>query len=138
MNDKMFYGEGTSPKRNTRIIDLISDETKDKWKQQEEDLRNKKPPTPEEIRKDFEEIKNKPFKDFMTTQSDAPGNYLQAQAKASYDKIIERLNNGETIKSGDNDLMCPIPELQQMLRQDGIATVLTIPTRTEGYKIRKV
>lgn len=134
MNDKIFYGEGTPPKRNTRILDLIDDETKQRWKEQEEQL--KKPRTETDL-SNARQLAKQPIKDFMTTQSDAPGNYLQAQAKASYDKIIERLNNGETIKSGDDDLMCPIPDLQQMLRQDGITTIITIPTRKEGYKIRK-
>lgn len=139
MNDKIYYGDGKQPKRNTRILDLINQETKDKWKQQEEDLRNKKPPTPEEIRKDFEEIKNKPFKEFLVERTpEETGNIFRLQQKSSYNKLIERLNNGETIKSGDEDLFCSIPELQQDLRQKGIATIITMPTRTEGYKLRKI
>ena len=135
MQDKIFYGDGTQPKRNTRILDLISQETKDRWKQEEEE--RAKPKTSKDLTNIVEQAKQ-PLKDFMTIQSDASINYLQAQAKASYDKIIERLNNGETIKSGDDDLMCPIPDLQQMLRQDGMPTILTLPTKKEGYKLRKM
>lgn len=139
MNDKICYGDGTQPKRNTRILDLINQETKDKWKQQEENLKNKKPPTPEEIRKEFEEIKNKPFKEFLVERTpEETGNIFRLQQKSSYNKLIERLNNGETIKSGDEDLFCSIPELQQDLRQKGIATIISMPTRTEGYKLRKI
>ena len=132
MNDKIFYGEGTSPKRNTRILDLINDETKQRWKEQEEQLSKPK------IHKDVEdvgELAKRPLKDFVIIKEPTGS---QSQAKASYDKIIERLNNGEVIKSGDDDLMCPIPDLQQMLRQDGIATILTLPTKKEGYKLRKM
>lgn len=139
MNNTILYENGNTPNRKTRIIDLISDETKDKWKQQEEDLRNKKPPTPEEIRKDFEEIKNKPFKEFLVERTpEETGDIFRLQQKSSYNRLIERLNNGETIKSGDEDLFCSIPELQQDLRQKGIATVISMPTRTEGYKLRKI
>lgn len=136
MNDKIWYGDGSTPKRKTRIIDLISDEVKDRWKQQEED--RKKPRrelTPEELEQNFK-LRKTNLKEFMVEKTpEETGDIFKQQAKAHYNDIIERINNGETITSKDTTF--GIQELQQMLRRDGIATILTIPTRTEGYKIRK-
>lgn len=136
MNDKIWYGDGNTPKRKTRIIDLISDEVKDRWKQQEED--RKKPRrelTPEELEQNFK-LRKSNLKDFIVEKTpEETGDIFKQQAKAHYNDIIERINNGETITSKDTTF--GIQELQQMLRRDGIATILTIPTRTEGYKIRK-
>ena len=135
MENKTFYGDGTQPKRNTRILDLISQETKDRWKQEEEE--RAKPRTSQDLTNIVEQAK-RPLTDFVTiTEPEETGNNLLILAKQSYNKIIERLNNGETIKSGDDDLFEPIPDLQIRLRQDGITTILSLPTRTEGYKIRK-
>lgn len=135
MNNKIYYGDGTQPKRNTRILDLISQETKDRWKQQEEE--RAKPKTSKDLTNIIEQAKQ-PLKDFVTIiEPEETGNNLLIQAKQNYNKIIERLNNGETIKSGDEDLFEPIPDLQNRLRQDGITTILSLPTRKEGYKIRK-
>lgn len=134
----MIYEDGSTPKRRTRIIDLISDETKERWKQQEEEDRNKLPRelTPEELEQNSK-LRKSNIKDFIVERTpEETKNAFKLQVKAHYNDIFERINNGETISSKDTTFN--IPELQQMLRQDGIATILTIPTRTEGYKIRKV
>lgn len=137
MNDKIWYGDGTTPKRNTRIIDLISDETKDRWKQQEEDRRKpRRELTPEELEQNSK-LRKSNIKDFIVEKTpEELGDTFKLQAKAHYNDILERINNGETITSKDTTF--GIQELQQMLRRDGIATILSIPTRTEGYKLRKM
>lgn len=136
MNDKIWYGDGTTPKRNTRIIDLISDETKDRWKQQEEDRRKpRRELTPEELEQNSK-LRKSNIKDFIVEKTpEETGDVFKQQVKAEYNNVIERINNGETLTSKDTTFK--ILELQQMLRQDGIATIITMPTRTEGYKIRK-
>lgn len=132
-----IYENGNTPKRKTRIIDLISDETKERWKQQEEE--RKKPRrelTPEELEQNSK-LRKSNIKDFIVERTpEETGDVFKQQVKEHYNDILERINNGETITSKDTTFK--IPELQQMLRQDGIATVLTIPNRTEGYKLRKI
>ena len=137
MNDKIWYGDGTAPKRKTRIIDLISDETKDRWKQQEEDRKKpKRELTPEELDQNFK-LRKSNLKDFIVEKTpEELGDTFKLQAKEHYNEVLERINNGETITSKDTTF--GIKELQQMLRRDGIATILTIPTKTEGYKLRKL
>lgn len=132
-----IYEDGSTPKRRTRIIDLISDETKERWKQQEEDMKKpRRELTPEELEQNSK-LRKSNIKDFIVERTpEETKNAFKLQVKAHYNDIFERINNGETISSKDTTFN--IPELQQMLRQDGIATILTIPTRTEGYKIRKV
>lgn len=132
-----IYEDGSTPKRNVRIIDLISQETKDRWKQQEEDMKKpRRELTPEELEQNSK-LRKSNIKDFIVERTpEETKNVFKLQVKEHYNDIFERINNGETISSKDTTFN--IPELQQMLRQDGIATVLTIPTRKEGYKIRKV
>ena len=137
MNSTIWYEEGNTPKRNTRIIDLINNETKERWKQEEEE--RKKPRrelTPEELEQNSK-LRKSNIKDFIVERTpEETGDVFKQQVKAEYNNVLERINNGETITSKDTTFK--IPELQQMLRQDGIATVLTIPNRTEGYKLRKI
>lgn len=132
-----IYENGNTPKRKTRIIDLISDETKERWKQQEEDrTKLRRELTPEELEQNSK-LRKSNIKDFIVERTpEETGNVFKLQVKEHYNDILERINNGETITSKDTTFK--IQELQQMLRQDGIATVLTIPTRTEGYKLRKI
>lgn len=143
-NDIIWYGDGTPKEdtgnkvsRNTRLINLISQETKDRWKQQEEDRKKpKRDLTEEELEQNFK-LRKSNLKDFIVERTpEETGDIFKQQAKAHYNDILERINNGETITSKDTNF--GIQELQQMLRRDGIATILTIPTRTEGYKLRKI
>ena len=135
MNSQIWYGDGTNQKRKTRIIDLISDETKERWKQEEEERKKpKKDLSEEEIEARFK-LRKTNLKDMVVVKPIREDDVFKQQLKAEYNNVIERLNNGETISSKDTNLK--IQDLQQMLRQDGIATILTIPTRTEGYKLRK-
>lgn len=132
-----IYENGNTPKIKTRIIDLISDETKERWKQQEEDMKKpRRELTPEELEQNSK-LRKSNIKDFIVERTpEETGNVFKLQVKEHYNDILERINNGETITSKDTTFK--IQELQQMLRQDGIATILTIPTRTEGYKLRKI
>lgn len=148
MNDVIFYGDGTQNnkpldnngvKRNTRILDLIDDDTKKIWKEQEESGR--KPRIENDVNSsNVKEIAKQPLKDFVKIITpEQSGNVFLQQKQASYNQAKEKILNGEVLTSKDEDLPFSIRDLQQYFRQDGIATVISMPIGKNGcWKLRKM
>lgn len=139
MNDVIFYGDGTQPKRNTRLIDLIDQETKDRWKAEEEARRKGR--TDIDVKaEDVKRMAKQPLKDFVKIISpEDSGNIYLQQKQASYNRAKARVENGEVLTSKDEDLPCTIKELQELFRQDGLATVISFPIgKTGSWKLRKM
>lgn len=144
MNDVIWYGDGTPKEdtgnkvlRNTRLSNLISQEAKDRWKQEEEErLKPKKELSEEELAENYK-LRKTNLKDMTIEKEIDPKNVYMQQAKEKYERVKNRVLSGETISSHDEDVFS-IPELQQKLRIDGIATIITLPTKSKGYTLRKM